>query len=222
MDQNKLFPVFWPNIGPKTDFIKSLTPLCTTTTVQFCQPSMIYELWKSQACALLSKRAGMIFNSTNLAKRPPPRDILLEQKSAICANSCNMFRDIKFVYSEKATKFCEISTLLLSTVHTDKNKVVFSDYMNFTKRKWMCLSRSKVRMKLYFDNVPKYSKFEVEIQICKLVNFYACLTAKSKFFLFHFICLNSYEVQIFWEGLQQYWEIFIQVFAHSLKCLKSI
>ena len=80
----------------------------------------------------------------------------------------------------------------------------------------MCLSRSKVRVKLYFDNVPKYSKFEVEIQICKLVNFYACLTAKSKFFLFHFICLNSYEVQIFWEGLQQYWEIFIQVFAHSL------
>ena len=78
----------------KTDFIKSLTPLCTTTTVQFCQPSMIYELWKSQACALLSKRAGMIFNSTNLAKRPPPRDILLEQKSAICANSCNMFRVI--------------------------------------------------------------------------------------------------------------------------------
>ena len=27
---------------------------------------------------------------------------------------------IKFIYSEKATKFCEISTLLLSTVHTDK------------------------------------------------------------------------------------------------------
>ena len=30
---------------------------------------------------------------------------------------------IKFVYSEKATKFCEISTVLLSTVHTDKSKV---------------------------------------------------------------------------------------------------
>ncbi len=44
----------------------------------------------------------------------------------------------KFVYSEKATKFCEISTLLLSTVHTDKSKVeisqnfvAFSEYMNF-------------------------------------------------------------------------------------------
>ena len=47
---------------------------------------------------------------------------------------------IKFVYSEKATKFCEISTLLLTTVHTDKSKVeisqnfvAFSEYMNFTK-----------------------------------------------------------------------------------------
>ena len=45
---------------------------------------------------------------------------------------------IKFVYSEKATKFCEIFTLLLTTVHTDKSKVkisqnvvVFFEYMNF-------------------------------------------------------------------------------------------
>ena len=30
-------------------------------------------------------------------------------------------QEIKFVYSEKATKFCEISTLLLSTVHSGKN-----------------------------------------------------------------------------------------------------
>ena len=30
---------------------------------------------------------------------------------------------VKFIYSEKATKYCEIFTLLLSTVHTDKSKV---------------------------------------------------------------------------------------------------
>ena len=48
---------------------------------------------------------------------------------------------INLVYSEKATKFCEISTLLLSTVHTNKSKVeisqnfaAFSEYMNFDKR----------------------------------------------------------------------------------------
>ena len=45
---------------------------------------------------------------------------------------------LKFVYSDKATKFCEISTLLLSSVHTDKSKVeisrnfwAFSEYLNF-------------------------------------------------------------------------------------------
>ena len=45
---------------------------------------------------------------------------------------------LKFIYSEKATKFCEISTSLLSTVHTDKSKVEisqnfvsFSECMNF-------------------------------------------------------------------------------------------
>ena len=44
---------------------------------------------------------------------------------------------IKVQYSEKATQFCKISTLLLSTVHTDKSKVeisqnfvAFSEYMN--------------------------------------------------------------------------------------------
>ena len=49
------------------------------------------------------------------------------------------FNIAKFVYSEKATKFCEISPLLLSTVHTDKSKVeilqnfvAFSEYTNFT------------------------------------------------------------------------------------------
>ena len=46
---------------------------------------------------------------------------------------------IKFIYSEKATKFCEISTLLLSYVVPVKSKVeisqnfvAFSEYMNFT------------------------------------------------------------------------------------------
>ena len=47
---------------------------------------------------------------------------------------------IKFIYSEKATHFCEISTLDLSTVVTVKstvkiisqNLVAFSEYMNFT------------------------------------------------------------------------------------------
>ena len=46
---------------------------------------------------------------------------------------------VKFIYSEKATKFGEISTLLLSYVVPVKSKVeisqnfvAFSEYMNFT------------------------------------------------------------------------------------------
>ena len=49
---------------------------------------------------------------------------------------CNQ---LKFIYSEKATKFLEISTLLLtgttqgkSKVEISRNFVAFSDNMNFT------------------------------------------------------------------------------------------
>ena len=45
---------------------------------------------------------------------------------------------VKFIYSEKATQFCELFPLLLTTVHTVKSKgkssqnfVAFSEYMNF-------------------------------------------------------------------------------------------
>ena len=45
---------------------------------------------------------------------------------------------VKFIYSEKATKFCEISTVDLTVTTQDKSKVeisqkfvAFSEYMNF-------------------------------------------------------------------------------------------
>ena len=51
---------------------------------------------------------------------------------------------VKFIYSEKATNFCEISTVDLSNVVTVKSKieisqnfVAFSEYMNFNlKSRW--------------------------------------------------------------------------------------
>ena len=57
-------------------------------------------------------------------------------------HNCQKFQKIKFIYSEKATKFWEIFPLLLTTVHTVKSKgkisqnfVAFSEYiptyMNF-------------------------------------------------------------------------------------------
>ena len=57
--------------------------------------------------------------------------------------------DIKFIYSEKATKFCEISTLLFSYVVPVKSKVeisqifvAFSEYMNFKKVECNAASKS--------------------------------------------------------------------------------
>ena len=48
---------------------------------------------------------------------------------------------VKFIYSEKATKFCKISTIDLSyvvtvksTVEISQNCVAFSEYMNFNSR----------------------------------------------------------------------------------------
>ena len=49
---------------------------------------------------------------------------------------------VKFLFSEKATKFCEISTvdlsyvvLVKSTVDISQNFVAFSEYMNFKIQK---------------------------------------------------------------------------------------
>ena len=51
---------------------------------------------------------------------------------------------VKFIYSEKATKFWEIFTLLLSyvvpvksNVKISQNFVAFSEYMNFMQPFWL-------------------------------------------------------------------------------------
>ena len=66
---------------------------------------------------------------------------------------------LKFIYSEKATKFCEIFPLLLITVHTVKSKgkisqnfVAFSEYMNsnlLSKEKKMYGESPNVRWNHY-------------------------------------------------------------------------
>ena len=56
---------------------------------------------------------------------------------------------IKFIYSEKATKFCEISAVDLSyvvpvksTVEISQNFAAFSKYMNFKNNFWTKLESS--------------------------------------------------------------------------------
>ena len=64
------------------------------------------------------------------------------QKSGYSVLLCMQYTTtmVKFIYSEKATKFCKMFTLLLSGTTQDKSKVkisqnvvAFSEYMNFTK-----------------------------------------------------------------------------------------
>ena len=63
----------------------------------------------------------------------------LSEKSTEFEKKYSWFVHLKFIYSEKATKFCEIFTLLLTTEQTVKSKVKvsrnfvsFSEYMNFS------------------------------------------------------------------------------------------
>ena len=76
------------------------------------------------------------------------------------ANESSM---LKFIYSEKATNFCEISTVDLSYVVTVKytvemlqNFVAFSEYMNISSRFWPLAPQSR-----------DLSQAEKEITACK-------------------------------------------------------
>ena len=78
--------------------------------------------------------------------RPPRKGMLLSiflgsGTQILCMTGITLVSkhtSLKFIYSEKATKFCEISTLLLtvctvvkSKVEISQNFVAFSEYMNF-------------------------------------------------------------------------------------------
>ena len=67
------------------------------------------------------------------------RSTMLPEKKPYSVKKRKSF-ELKFIYSERATKFCEISTLLLSVCTVDKSKVeisqtfvAFSEYTNFTE-----------------------------------------------------------------------------------------
>ena len=67
------------------------------------------------------------------------------------------------MYSEKATKFCKVSTLLVTVcavvkikVEISQNFVAFSEYINFNKLKKYCITKI----------VAKFSK---KLQIAKKV-----------------------------------------------------
>ena len=76
---------------------------------------------------------------------------------------CSRCLLLKFIYSEKATKFCKIFPLLLTGTTLDKSKVkisqnlvAFSKYINFTKM----VANSLI------ENTPKCPKVYLSCPIC--------------------------------------------------------
>ena len=67
----------------------------------------------------------------------------------------------KFVYSEKATKFCKICTLLLSTVHTDKSKVEICQILWPSQNIWTLLSNIKYKVEDFFKFCALLKKSEL-------------------------------------------------------------
>ena len=89
-------------------------------------------------------------------KKPPQKVAYLSRNSVVS----EIFH-LKFIYSEKASKFCKISILLSSYVVPVKSKVeisqnfvAFSEYMNFTAQqpKWQnsCSKRWSIEQ-LYIE-----------------------------------------------------------------------
>ena len=96
---------------------------------------------------------------------------------------------VKFIYSETATKFCEIFPLFLNTVHTVKSKgkilqnfVAFSEYMNFT-------------------TMDKLSK---DVFVAHLSIGRKCFDFQTKTF-WTWIMQNSEVKTDFWSGLNLFW-----------------
>ena len=85
---------------------------------------------------------------------------MLSEQSEAFVNFPNW---LKFMYSEKATKFCEISTvdlsyvvLVKSTVEIAQNFVASSEYMNFNdKTKRDIFFKTCSLLRISFQNVVK-------------------------------------------------------------------
>ena len=112
-----------------------------TNRSRFCRRTMFKFWWKqrySQVKSLyISHTVSYISLLVKITKITfvPAHSYKLRKKNETLWNKT---MHLKFIYSEKATKFCKISTLLLSYVVPVKSKVeilqhfvAFSEYMNF-------------------------------------------------------------------------------------------
>ena len=100
------------------------------------------NIWWCKKYALTNRCRGCWVNTKQMLSLPCKCLIYCHDRCSRRMNSClwcfTKIGMLKFIYSEKATKFCKIFILLLTTAHTVKSKVkisqnfvAFSEYMNF-------------------------------------------------------------------------------------------
>ena len=111
---------------------------------------------------------------------------------------------VKFIYSEKATKFCEIFTLLLSSVVPVKSKVkisqnfvAFSEYMNFNSN-----AQHEILMILFFLTTLAWVEIRAGIlkYTVRLIDMGLTLSNKSPLFAHQGMLIRStpYSANIRW------------------------
>ena len=101
----------------------------------------------------LSKSIVVVLWSS-MQKQPSHQVIILQLQRAGHSHENRSSAAVKFIYSEKATKFCEISTVDLtgttqdkSTVEISQNFVAFSECMNFiTNHMYLSVVNFSVRV----------------------------------------------------------------------------
>ena len=113
----------------------------------------------------------------------------------------------KFVYSEKATKFCKICTLLLSTVHTDKSKVEICQILWPSQNIWTLLSNIKYKVEDFF-------KFCALLKKSELYLFF--LASIMYWFLTYFMSINEHwpiNILDHFPILLEYWHYIIRLWT---------
>ena len=104
------------------------------------QLTLSIHIWNEHSCANQHVLTVFLLCHCSCWLTVPYIKLLLRlgQWSQDFSTNVVLFFSLKFMYSEKTTKFCKISTLLLSYVVPVKSKVeisqnflTFSEYMNF-------------------------------------------------------------------------------------------
>ena len=132
-------------LRPQQKFIFKAAPALSTDTICCC----LSFNFSSKFIVCCTK---LLCQNSNRCNVPTSAEKVLcnKKEKALVNNDFTLLLNVKLICSEKATEFCEIFTLILTTVHAVKSKVkisqnfvAFSEYMNFIKNCWKMVDETK-------------------------------------------------------------------------------